>query len=71
MTDREAAEHFANTPDEPVTVTGGDYVYGGYLVAVFSKRKGGVRVVVEDGNGRLFIHNPGQLASAKMVRAEI
>jgi hypothetical protein len=64
MTDDEAANYFAHHNDEPVKVTGGDYVYHGWLVAFFQKRKrkGGWRCVVEDGNGRLFIHNPSQLS---------
>lgn len=46
----------------PVTVRATDYVYEGWLVAVFTKRRGPqVRAVVEDANGRLFIHNAGQL----------
>jgi hypothetical protein len=45
----------------PVTVTGNDYHYSGYLVSVFRKRRGDVRYIVEDDNGRLFIHNAKQL----------
>jgi len=44
-----------------VIVTAADYVYSGWLVAVFAKRRGGIRVVVEDDNGRLFVHNAKQL----------
>lgn len=45
-----------------VHVTGGDYSYFGYLTAVFRKRRGGlIRCVVEDENGRLFIHNSKQV----------
>lgn len=47
---------------DKVTVTGGDYTYEGYIVAIFFKRRGGgTRYVVEDDNGRLFIHNAKQL----------
>jgi len=51
----------------PVHVTGGDYSYDGWLIAVFRKRefKGDhepkVRCVVEDACHRLFIHNPKQV----------
>jgi hypothetical protein len=45
-----------------ITVTGGDYTYEGYIVAAFRKRRSGdVRYVVEDDNGRLFIHNAKQV----------
>jgi hypothetical protein len=48
--------------DRPtVHVTGSDYAYDGWLVAIFPKRSGAVRYVVEDTNGRLFIHNAKQL----------
>lgn len=46
-----------------VTVTANDYSYEGVVVSVFAKRKGVWRCVVEDGNGRLFIHNAGQLSN--------
>jgi hypothetical protein len=45
----------------PVIVRGGDYTYEGVPVAIFYKLTGAPRVVVEDINGRLFIHNPGQI----------
>lgn len=44
-----------------VTVKGGDYEYAGTLVSHFHKLRGGIRYVVEDANGRLFIHNAKQL----------
>jgi hypothetical protein len=48
--------------DKPtVHVTGSDYSYDGWLVAFFAKRSGAIRYVVEDINGRLFIHNAKQL----------
>lgn len=47
---------------EYVRVQAGDYTYTGWLVSSFMKRSGKVRVVVEDVNGRLFIHNPAQIA---------
>jgi hypothetical protein len=46
---------------EKVHVTASDYAYDGWLVAVFLKRRGERRCVVEDSNGRLFIHNASQL----------
>jgi hypothetical protein len=46
----------------PVEVRGGDYTYTGILVSVFKKRRHDfVRMVVEDDQGRLFIHNPSQV----------
>jgi len=48
-------------PLKRITVTGGDYSYEGYIVCVFLKKRGGLRFVVEDDNGRLFIHNAKQL----------
>ena len=50
----------ANEPP-PVTVKATDYVYDGWLMSVFNKRSGAVRCVVEDENGRLFIHNASQI----------
>lgn len=45
-----------------VRVTAGDYSYDGYIASVFLKVKSGAaRCVVEDDNGRLFIHSPAQL----------
>ncbi len=49
-----------------VEKVGGDYQYEGVVVAVFTKRSGKVRLVVEDDRGLLFIFNeqglrkPGQ-----------
>lgn len=45
-----------------VRVTANDYAYDGWLLSVYQKRSGAWRCVVEDVNGRLFIHNAGQLA---------
>lgn len=55
----------ANGEPVPVRVTASDYAYDGWLVAVFQKRRGGCRAVVEDENGRLFIHNAGQLGALR------
>lgn len=49
----------------PVRVTASDYRYDGWLIMVGCKRSGALRCVVEDSNGRLFIHNAGQLATRK------
>jgi len=46
----------------PVHVKANDYEYDGWLVSAFAKRRGGWRCVVEDINGRLFIHNAAQLS---------
>lgn len=45
-----------------VRVQAGDYTYTGWLVSVFRKRSGAVRVNVEDANGRLFVHNAAQIS---------
>ncbi len=56
-------EHYKPMFEPParVTVTGGDYTYEGDIVSTFIKKRGGVRYVVEDDNGRLFIHNAKQV----------
>ena len=65
MTDDELLAIDAEPQWVQVEVAGGDYRYWGWVVSVFSKRrKGQVRCVVEDSNGRLFIHNAGQLTRA-------
>lgn len=51
------------TGDE-VEKVGGDYRYRGVVVAVFEKRSGAVRVVVENDGGMLFIFSPAQLRPA-------
>jgi len=45
----------------PVHVVANDYACDGWIVAAFEKRGGAKRCVVEDPNGRLFIHNSRQL----------
>lgn len=47
-----------------VVKRGGDYVFDGEVVAVFAKRSGQTRVVVEDARGLLFIFSPSQLEVA-------
>ena len=44
-------------------VTANDYSYIGRIVSVFTKQRGAIRCVVEDDNGRLFIHNASQISS--------
>ena len=49
------------SPPVRLTVTGNDYSYEGWLASVVIKRSGAIRYVIEDDNGRLFIHNAGQI----------
>lgn len=44
-----------------VEKVGGDYQYEGTVVAIFLKRSGAVRLVVEDHRGLLFIFNEQSL----------
>lgn len=46
---------------DPVQKVGGDYQFQGWVVAVFLKRGGAERYVVEDKHGLLFIFNARQL----------
>lgn len=69
MTDNELWELFERSAASvgegrfpKVRVTGGDYVYDGWLIAVYQKRSGQVRCNVEDVTKRIFVHNAGQLA---------
>jgi hypothetical protein len=48
---------------DPVVKTGGDYRFEGEVVALFIKRSGQVRCVVEDDRGVLHIFSPKQLTS--------
>lgn len=52
---------FFEKDETPRTIRGGDYTYEGYIIQTFVKRRGGTRYVVEDDNGRLFIHNAQQV----------
>lgn len=47
-----------------VRVFGSDYCYDGFIVSIFRKKQGAWRCVVEDSNGRLFIHNAKQVQRA-------
>lgn len=44
-----------------VEKVGGDYRFRGHVVAVFQKRSGAVRLVVENADGLLFIFNESNL----------
>lgn len=61
MTDEELLKIAAAPQWQRVIVKASDYSYEGWLVSVFNKRRHQVRCVVEDDNGRLFIHNAAQL----------
>jgi len=62
MTDDELWDmHAGQSHRDMVTVIASDYQYDGWLRSVFEKRSGAVRCAVEDANGRLFIHNAGQI----------
>jgi len=64
MTNEEAVAASNGPQWRRVLVKANDYSYEGWLVIAFSKRrKTQLRCVVEDENGRLFIHNPSQLTS--------
>lgn len=51
------------TEGAAVRVTAGDYAYDGWIVCIFKKRSGVTRCIVEDENGRLFIHNMTQVST--------
>lgn len=40
-----------------VEKVGGDYTFVGYVVAVFAKRSGAIRLVVEDDRGVLHVYS--------------
>lgn len=63
MTDAELSKLWNGNHEPPVRVTANDYAYDGWLVSLFQKRSGQWRGIVEDADGRLFIHNAGQLAA--------
>ncbi len=48
------------TPGDAVYKIGGDYRFDGFVVAIFQKKSGEVRMVVEDDRGVLFICRPEQ-----------
>lgn len=60
MTD-ELMQKLAADGPVAVCVTANDYSYEGWLVSAFAKRSGAWRCVVEDANGRLFVHNSTHL----------
>jgi hypothetical protein len=49
-------------PGDEVLVKAKDYSYCGILAVLFYKKSGELRCVVEDYNGRLFIHNMNQIS---------
>lgn len=49
-----------------VVKTVGDYTFSGYVVSVFTKRSGIVRVVVENDEGILHIFSENQLKSVNL-----
>ena len=53
------------TPPCRLTVIATDYSYEGWLVGVVIKRSCAIRCVVENDNGRLFIHNEKQIGHSK------
>ena len=53
------------SPPHRVTVIARDYSYEGWLVGVVIKRSGTIRYVLEDDNGRLFIHNEKQIGHSE------
>jgi hypothetical protein len=55
------SEPIAPVVGDRVEKGGGDYVFRGEVRAVFTKRSGQVRIVVENDDGILHIFNPGQL----------
>jgi hypothetical protein len=64
MTDEEMIAYNGRAIEKnPVHVKANDYRYDGWLVSAFSKRSGQWRCVVEDDDGRLFIHNAGQITA--------
>lgn len=64
MTNSDLIDLFeANIGEAPpaVTVIASDYRYDGWVIMLGNKRSGKLRCVVEDANGRCFIHNALQL----------
>jgi hypothetical protein len=66
--DRPAESNRFNDPTAPqppaetvLGVQGSDYAYAGRLAGLAWKQSGALRYVVEDANGRLFIHNAKQI----------
>lgn len=68
MTEEELIRHAAADAPVPVVVTANDYSYHGWIVGLAKKRSGVFRGVVEDVNGRLFIHNSSQLSYGLKAR---
>lgn len=47
--------------DDSVEKVGGDYTFEGTVVAIFTKRSGAVRLVVEDDRGVLHVYSEKNL----------
>ncbi len=58
---RRMAKQLPFQVDDRVAKSGGDYKFKGTVRAVFNKRTGQIRVVVENEDGILHIFNPTQL----------
>lgn len=65
MTDEELQQLLIENNGCAVKVTANDYSYDGFLVFGGRKLSLKVRAVVEDVEGRLFIHNASQLTKLK------
>lgn len=61
MTDQDMIDLIGREHRPRVIVKANDYSYEGWIVSTFQKQSAALRCVVEDDNGRLFIHNAGQL----------
>jgi hypothetical protein len=46
----------------------GDYTFEGEVVAIFTKKSGSLRYVVEDDRGLLFIFNASQLHVKELLK---
>jgi hypothetical protein len=60
-----SASYLQTTPPIRVTVIANDYSYEGWLAGIAIKRSGAVHYIVEDDNGRLFIHNAAQIGKGE------
>lgn len=61
MTDHEVLDLMIDHRHPPVRARGIGFEYDGWVIATAIKRSGGLRVIVEDGDGRIFIHNANEL----------
>lgn len=56
---------------DPVSKTGGDYRFDGFVVAAFNKLSGVPRYVVEDDRGILHIYSEKNLACRQVLSLSI